>query len=162
MDKRFGKRRSAAKSAAHTDRITEARADLLIRKCGGASIGLYSEKQLARKIRDEDARLPVVREWDALPTLADHLFRRLAGRIVREFGLTRLESRVCRLLLDGNSPSDAAGILGMSRQRFARLLLRVRAAVEKRLRRDRYYGLHEVYWQEVNRYIYRKPRLHWR
>ena len=136
-------------------------ADGIIRDCGGAKIGLYSERQLARKMRDESTRLSHIAEAE-FPTIASaFLFERLVIRVLWESGLSALERKVCGMLLSGYTRSEIARRLGMSKQRVGYLFLRIRAAIEARPRYDPYFGLYEVYWAEVNRYIYRKPRLVW-
>jgi len=136
-------------------------ADAIIKVCGGTRIGLYSERQLARKIRDESAYIPQLADATCPAVVKEYISKRLVYRVLWESGLTGLERRVCVLLLDGFSREAAARHLGITGQRVGHLLLRIRALIEARPRYDPYFGLHEVYWAEVNRHIYRKPRLEW-
>ena len=136
-------------------------ADAIIERCGGARAGIYSERQMMRKMRDERSHLPKVAEIAHQPIVAEYILEKLTDRLLRESGLSRLERRMCILLLEGYSRLQAAGMLGISRQRGQQLFLRIRAVIEARPRRDPYHGLYEVYWQEVNRHVYRKPRLEW-
>jgi len=139
----------------------EAAADSLIKSSGGAKIGIYTEKQLTRKLRDEDKKLPVVSEAQVPPSLAAYLYEKSAAGLLRNSGLNELDLIACRLMLLEYDFCDIAKRLGIHRNRVFRLRNRLKKILKAQRNLDRYYGLWEVYWQEVNRHIYRKPRLVW-
>ncbi len=139
----------------------ELAADILIGLCGGSSIGVYTEKQLSRKIRDEDKQIPNVPEEQAPSSVGAYIFERSALQFIRSARLNRTESIACAMMFAGFKLCDIAGRLHIHRNKVARIKKRLRSALISLQYLDQYYGLWEVYWQEVNRHIYRKPRMEW-
>jgi DNA-directed RNA polymerase specialized sigma24 family protein len=121
------------------------------------SIRTYSESQLFRKIRDEKQRWPVVDEDTPSEQMCRHVRIRHLAALMKAAKLTPVQRKAFILCLNGASVRDLANILRISGPRVYRLLSVMRRKLSN-ARTDRYYGLHEVYWQEVRRYVYRKPR----
>lgn len=130
---------------------------MVVQRHSGRSIRVYSEKQLDRKMRDEHARLPVVSEDAPSDRLCRSIELRYLAFVARTAKLSPIERKVFILGVNRASLRQIAAILGISRQRAAGLLFKVKCKLA-RVKRSKYYGLHEVYWQEVRRNIYRKPR----
>ncbi|MDO8682389.1 MAG: hypothetical protein Q7N50_02770 [Armatimonadota bacterium] len=117
---------------------------------------LFTERQLIRKIKRDIARAPAA-EPEGIPNeVAEYLIDRHISLLLKNARLTKFQRRVYSLYLRGGSPSEIARESGISRQRVANAILTARQEVSAR--RNKYAGLHEVYWKEVRRHIYRKPR----
>ena len=136
----------------------EAIADELIGRNSFMSDGtrILTERQLMRKIKDEFRCLPEV-PLDGLPPDAiEYVIERHIALLLKNIKLTGFQREAYVLHLQGWAASDIAAHVGISRQRVNDAILFAR---RETLRvRDKYAGLHEVYWREVHRYIYRKPR----
>lgn len=117
---------------------------------------VYAENQLDRKMRRERSKLPVLSEDTPSDEFCRCVGRQHVSALLRTAKLTPLERKVFMLGLHGASLSQTANLLGISRQRMCYTA----ACLKKKMQiaaRDKYYGLHEVYWREVRRYVYRKP-----
>ena len=152
---------SEAKSvaeAADEDARLEREADRLLAEHGMRLDGaqLYTQKGLLQKITRELRRLPEA-EPDGLSARASEF---LMGRFIQSrldsAGLSGARRSVYALRLRGLTISEIAALTGLSRQ----CVLNTTSLAKRKDRRssDRYAGLHEVYWREVRRYVYRKPR----
>lgn len=117
---------------------------------------IFTELQLMRKIKDEFHLLPEA-PLDGLPPEAiEYLIERHIALLLKNIKLTRFQREAYGLHLQGWAASDIAGHIGISRQCVNDAILFARG--ETLRVRDKYAGLYEVYWREVHRYIYRKPR----
>jgi hypothetical protein len=123
-------------------------------------VRIYSERDLVRKIKKEMQRLPNVGPDDLPDEVTEYLIDRHIESVIRGVALSGLQTSVYTMHLRGFTVNDIARQLRVSRQRVSSVILQVKRAVAAR-RNDKYAGLYEVYWREVNRYIYRKPRLDW-
>ena len=136
----------------------EAMADELLSRNHFTSDGtrIFTERQLMRKIRDEFGWVPEA-PLDGLPPEAiEYLIERHIALLLKNIKLTRFQREAYVLHLQGWAASDIAAHIGISRQRVDDAILFARG--ETLRVRDKYAGLHEVYWREVHRHIYRKPR----
>jgi DNA-binding CsgD family transcriptional regulator len=119
------------------------------------SMRVYSEKQLARKIRLEECRMPVVGETDLPAEVADYLLACQLRHMIETARLTRLQGAVMGCVLMGWSAEEIASRFGIALQKVKRALKAARRRIAQR--GSHYDGLYEVYWSEVHRYVYRKP-----
>ncbi|MEN6371123.1 MAG: LuxR C-terminal-related transcriptional regulator [Armatimonadota bacterium] len=134
--------------------MLEEAADELLREAAGGRKRVYTEKQLARKIRLESKRIPDAGEC-CLPTEAlDYLLRKQIKLMIDCSRLSKLQAAVLFMILEGYSLTEIAQNYDISYDSVRRAL---RIARNKLSRRSSPYdGLYEVYWSEVHRYIYRK------
>ncbi|MDO8585572.1 MAG: hypothetical protein Q7T82_00880 [Armatimonadota bacterium] len=149
------------RSAAGEKQSLEAQADERLSEHGFAlgNIRLFTERKLLRKILREAEWAPRTAE-DGLPDeVFDYLIERHMSHI-KAAGLTRLQLRIYELFLRGMAVTEIASRLRLSRQRVSKAIQAARSEALKR--RSKYEGLQEVYWREVRRYVYRKPRHGWR
>jgi len=124
------------------------------------NVRLFTETGLQVKIRREARRFPEICVDDIPSEILEYLFDRWIARHLSGCRLTRLQRAVYELHLRGLSITEIAEQMGQSRQCVQTTLLI--AQEQRRQRRpDKYDGLQEVYWQEVRRHIYRKPRRGW-
>jgi DNA-binding CsgD family transcriptional regulator len=119
---------------------------------------IYDEQALVRKMRNELARLPEVREEQVPNDVIEYLIERHIEQKLDSARLSPREYVICGLHLLGCSPGEIASLLHLSRQHTRRLLKRALFKVAKRRKKSKYDGLYEVYWQEVNRTVYRPRR----
>jgi hypothetical protein len=127
---------------------------------GLGSIRLFSETRLQHKARREAGRFREVLVDDIPDEVVEHLFEQWIARQLSQCKLTRFQRAVYEMNLRGLSVAEIAGQVGQSRQRISAILSDTRHTVRNRPR-DKYDGLEQVYWQEVRRYVYRKPRHPW-
>lgn len=129
----------------------------MVMHCGSSKRPeVYSEEQLNRKIRLEQRRMPVVSEDTPPDNFCHYVGARHVSLLMRNAKLSPLERKVFMLSLYGASLSQMANAAGVSRASISRTT----AVIKRKLRsavNDKYHGLHEVYWSEVRRHIYRKP-----
>lgn len=147
----------AAENAIYVDaergeQLEKAADDLL--KVVNGEMRTYTDRHLARKMRLERLRLPELNELSTPSEAESYLFEQEIRSMVDTGRLTKLQGAILMLVFEGIS------ILGISLQ-FGLTPHRVRQvlkAARKRLTTggSPYDGLYEVYWQEVNRYVYRK------
>jgi hypothetical protein len=119
-------------------------------------VKLFTEKRLLRKITREENRAPDVSDDDLPNEVLEYLIERRVSQVIRGAGLTRLQRTVYGLYLRGLTVTQITDKIGLSRQRVSIAVLMARDKVRKT--RDPHEGLQEVYWSEVRRPIYRKPR----
>ena len=136
----------------------EAQADQILSAHGSELDGarLFSEKRLLRKMRRELDYRPHVAEDDPPEEVIGYLIERHISQALQVTGLTRLQLKVYELFLRGVSISEITRRLKLSPQRIRMALQTARSHARKT--RGKYDGLYEVYWSEVRRYVYRKPR----
>jgi DNA-binding NarL/FixJ family response regulator len=123
---------------------------------GGVEKGprVYTERQLARKIRLEDARMSRIDETAMPDRAADYLLRKQLQQEALSARLTKAQAALLALVIEGWSAADISQRFGMSYDNVRRRL----RLLKKRLESggSPYDGLYEVYWREVHRYVYRK------
>ncbi len=115
---------------------------------------VYTERQLARKIRLEDRRIPEMDET-AIPKLAaDYLVRKQLAQMAHSATLSKAQAALLALAVEGWSPVDISRRFDIP---YDEVLRRLRI-IRKRLQSggSPWDGLYEVYWQEVHRYVYRR------
>ena len=116
----------------------------------------YSERALARKIRLENERLPEVEETRTSNVVTDYLLHRQIELLIGCARLSKLQASVLSLALSGWHPAEISSRFGISYQIVKRALRIAQSRIAGNS--SPYDGLYEVYWQEVNRYVYRKRR----
>jgi len=116
----------------------------------------YTERQLARKIRLEESRLPETDETAVPQVVVDYLLKRQAELLASSARLSRLQAAALALALQGLSARQIAVRIRIPYGMVRRALRAARRRIASRP--SPYDGLYEVYWSEVNRYIYRKPK----
>lgn len=132
--------------------IEEVADELLLQD--GSDVRVYTERQLARKMRLEKDRLQDVEETAIPVEAADYLVRRQVELMTESGGLTKLQSAVLAHVIDGWQLIDIARHYGMGLDRLKR---QYRIALERIERGGSPWdGLYEVYWREVHRYVYRR------
>jgi DNA-binding CsgD family transcriptional regulator len=124
----------------------------------GRRSGIYTARQLRRRIYKEHAHLPMISEVGMPPEVVDYLFYRQIEELIDTAGLTVREEIVFRLYLCGFSRSQTAAAIKRSRWTAARLLGQARAKLQAAYAEGRYAGWYEVYLSEVNRPAYRRKR----
>jgi hypothetical protein len=121
---------------------------------------LFTEAGLQRKIRSDARRSQEICVDDIPSEILDYLFDQWIASQLSGCRLTRLQRVVYELHLRGLSIMEIANQTGQSRRHVPTTLRIAREQARKR-QPDKYDGLQEVYWQEVRRHIYRKPRHGW-
>jgi len=132
----------------------EEASDRLLCELAGDGVKCYTEKQLSRKIRLEDKRLP---ESDGcyIPSEAyDYLLHSQIRLMVEGAKLSKLQASVLELALLGYRVKEIAEEYGISAKTIESALRSARFKLSRT--RSPYDGLYEVYWSEVHRYVYRK------
>jgi hypothetical protein len=124
------------------------------------SIRLFREIRLQHKAQREAKQSREVLVDDIPNEVLEHLFEQWIARQLSQCKLTRFQRAVYEMNLRGLSVAEIAAQVGQSRQRISAILSDTRHTVRNRPC-DKYDGLEQVYWQEVRRYIYRKPRYAW-
>ena len=118
-------------------------------------VNVYTERQLARKIRLENARLPEVEETTMPPRTADYLVRQQLKLMVESARLTKPQAALLALVVEGWRLIDISEHYAIPYEDVLRRFRIVCWKIKKG--GSPYDGLYEVYWREVNRHIYRKP-----
>lgn len=131
-------------------------ADRLLAETHGPGRRAYTERQLARKIRLEDRRMIEVEETSLPTVVVDYILREHARLLVSSAVLSKLQAAVLTLSIRGLRPIDIAAEFGVPYWLVDRALRQARARLMDGS--SPYEGLYEVYWSEVHRYIYRRPR----
>lgn len=138
------------------DRILlEEAADILLREAADDERKrVYTERQMARKMRLESKRILEAGEC-CLPTeVTDYLLKKQIRLMIDCSRLSKLQAAVLCLTVEGHSLGEIAGNFEIPYDSVQRAL---RVARRKLSRNNSPYdGLYEVYWSEVHRYIYRK------
>ena len=134
----------------------EEAADRIITELGDSRQRIYSERQLARKIRLEEARMSEVEETSLPPLAVDYIIHEQARLLISAAKLNKLQGAVLILVLEGFSVIDISCKFSIPCCLVERELRRARNRIKRA--RSPYDGLYEVYWSEVHRYVYRKPR----
>lgn len=138
----------------------EGAADALLEAAGalGRKPGAYTEAQLARKMRDEQARLPRIEETSLPSDLVNFLAERWIEDLIDASGLTVRQEIIIRMHLSGMDCEKIASALGRRRQSVLVLLREARRKLQATYADGRYAGWYEVYLSEVNRPAYRRRR----
>lgn len=132
----------------------EEASDKLLSEQTGDGARCYTEKQLSRKIRLEDKRLPVS-DGSYIPSEAyDYLLHSQMRLMVEGAKLTKLQASALELALLGYKAREIAEAYGISAKTIESALRAARSKLSRS--RSPYDGLYEVYWSEVHRYVYRK------
>jgi hypothetical protein len=119
-------------------------------------VRVYTERQLARKCRLEQARLPEIEET-AMPRLAaDYLARQQVMLLVESARLTKLQASLLGHLVEGWQLADISREYGIPYTELVRRYRILRRKIEAG--GSPYDGLYEVYWREVHRHVYRKGK----
>ena len=149
---------------ANTTLDLEQAADALLEAAGllGRESGAYTHKQLMRKIRLEERRLPKLEEFELPAEAADYLVESVIGELVDVARLTALQEICYRLHASGLSVRRISATLRIKRQVIAAHLGAARRKVRAAARQGRYAGWYEVYLSEVNRPVYRPRRARMR
>jgi DNA-directed RNA polymerase specialized sigma24 family protein len=121
---------------------------------------LFTEKGLQRKAWREARQWPEICADDIPEQVLEYLFDQWVAQQLSGCRLTRPQRAVYELHLRGLSIAEIAAGTGQNRQQVSTMILLARKQARKR-RPSNYDGLQEVYWQEVRRHIYRKPRHGW-
>lgn len=117
---------------------------------------IYSEKALARKIRLERSRTLDFDET-ALPDSAAHYILKSHIKIaISSAPLTKFQSAVIALEMMGWSAKDISERFRLPYHKIIRTIRIARRKISRGV--SPYDGLWEVYWSEVRRRGYRRPR----
>jgi CRP-like cAMP-binding protein len=146
--------RPATAAKLKTESFEEAADSIISRNMENTRI--YTEKALARKIRLEQKHML---DFDdtALPESAAHYILKSHIRLtVSSAGLTKFQSAVTTLAMMGWSPRDIADHFELPYHKIIRALRIAQRKIKHGT--SPYHGLWEVYWSEVRRRGYRKPR----
>ena len=159
--RRLGVTTAADEKRADEEASLQKAADELLAKEGFTlgDIPLLTERGLFRKIRREINRAPVLAE-DALPEqVCEYLIERYIRQLGKDKKLTRMQLKVYELFLRRLPLSDIAQRVGLTRQRVRHALQTARNHADNA--QGKCDGLQQIYWREVRRYVYRKPRHAW-
>ena len=159
--RRLGVTTAADDKRADEEASLESAADELLAKEGFAlgDIPLLTERGLLRKMRREMDRAPVLPEDALSEQECEYLIERYIRQLGKDKKLTRMQLRVYELFLRRLPLSDIAQRLGLTRQRVRHALQTARSHEDNK--QGKYDGLQQIYWREVRRYVYRKPRHAW-
>ena len=119
-------------------------------------VRLFTQRRLERKIRNELRRLPHAGQETLPAVVCEYILERHIRLLLEGIDLSGLQRSTYALYVWGLRPSEIAGRLGVSPRRAARAIVAAGRAIGAG--RFRYAGLYEVYWSEVHRCVYRKPR----
>lgn len=135
----------------------ESAADELLFNCNciGRAHGIYTQKQLDRKIRDEEARLPNLDKAGISSELVEYLCERQIDELIDTANLSSVQEIIYRLDVAGLSLITISATLEIKHQTIEVHLRRARRKVRAAYRQGRYAGWYEVYLSEVNRPAYR-------
>lgn len=138
----------------------EQAADDLLEAAGllGRETGAYTHKQLMRKMRLEEHRVPKLDEFALPAEVADYLVESLMDELVDAARLSAMQEICYRLHASGLSVRRISATLRIKRQVIAAHLGIARRKVQRAVRQGRYAGWYEVYLSEVNRPVYRPRR----
>jgi len=127
--------------------------DILLANVGGLgrTSGTYTQAQLERKMRDEQAHLPKTEEHGVPAEVTDYLLERRIDELIDVSGLTALQEICFRLCVAGLKRKDLAATLGLTPSRTALALRIARRKVRAAYDEGKYAGWYEVYLSEVNR-----------
>ncbi|MHB9036255.1 MAG: hypothetical protein ACYC64_06280 [Armatimonadota bacterium] len=127
--------------------------DILLANVGGLGRegGTYTQAQLERKMRDEQARLPRIEECGVPSEVTDYLLERRLDDLIDVSKLTALQEICLRLCVAGLKRKDLAATLGLTPARTALALRIARRKVRVAYDEGKYAGWYEVYLSEVNR-----------
>ncbi|MEN6521256.1 MAG: sigma factor-like helix-turn-helix DNA-binding protein [Armatimonadota bacterium] len=148
--------RAQAENGRHpADRLLlEEAADEMLREEAGGRKRVYTEKQLARKIRLESKRIPDAGECCLPAEALDYLLRKQISLMIDCSRLSKLQAAVLFMVSEGYSLTEIAKDFDISYDSVRRALRTARSRLSRN--NSPYDGLYEVYWSEVHRYIYRK------
>lgn len=116
----------------------------------------YSERALSRKIRRENARLPEVEETEVPCVVVDYLLQKQIQLLIDSCKISRTQASILALSIHGWKVIDISLEFKIPYPTVLQLIERTRRKLAQT--RSPYDGLYEVYWGEVNRYIYRRPQ----
>lgn len=135
-------------------------ADALLAATGILNVGaaVYTQTQLERKLRNEQARLSRLEETAPAPEMVDYICERQLEDLIGASRLTQVQEAVYRLFAAGMNCRDISATLGIKRQPIGFHLRSARQKVRAAYRQGRYAGWYEVYLSEVNRPAYRNRR----
>ena len=136
----------------------EAAADALLEAAGAfrRGSGIYTERQLTRKIRQERDRLPRIDETSLPPDLVSYLVERQMDELIDASRLSTRQEIILRLHLCGFDCGEIAASLKCRHQSVVVLLRDARRKLQATYAEGRYAGWYEVYLSEVNRPAYRR------
>jgi hypothetical protein len=119
-------------------------------------IRVLTERQLLRKIREEISRLPEARLDQLSAQVVDYMMQQHERQLLGCVKLSQSQKEAFCLSLRGLNPSDISRRVGVSRTRVVVALFDATQQIKRSP--DKYEGLWEVYYSEVHRNVYRKPR----
>lgn len=117
----------------------------------GYKRGAYSQRQLDRKIRNEQRRLPRIDEFGIPSEVSEYLLNRQIDELVDVGNLTALQEIIFRLCASGLTCTEIAKKFGLSRRRTYIALKIARRKVRVAYEEGKYAGWYEVYLSEVRR-----------
>ncbi|MCE5313897.1 MAG: hypothetical protein ABFD49_07775 [Armatimonadota bacterium] len=129
--------------------------DIILANTGGfgRDAGVYTERQLDRKIRNERTRLSKsdIREEGISTDVTGYLFERHLDDLIDVSGLTAIQEICFRMCAAGLRRNNVADTLGLSPARTTYALRVAKRKIRRALGEGRYAGWYEVYLSEVNR-----------
>jgi len=137
---------------------TPSNADELLKRLGllGKRNGIYTERQLERKIRQERERWPEADEFSVSDEVRRYLLERQVEDLIIVSNLTPMQEIAFRLYAQGLGLRSIQATLGIKHQVIAAHLRRGLRKVRAAYKQGRYAGWYEVYLSEVNRPVYRR------
>lgn len=153
----YRRNRNAFAPGGDSDRELEAEGDCLLKSAGalGRHTGIYTAKQLRRKVREELRRMHSLEEGGVCPDVIEYLAQARLEDLIAASRLTAVQESVLRLRAVGLSCRDIAVATGVRHEVLAGHLRQARSKVRAAIRQGRYAGWYEVYVSEVNRPAYR-------
>ena len=135
----------------------EEAADALLESAGaiGREHGIYTDRQLFRKMRDEHERIPAIDEHAVSPDVENYLFDMQLEELIDLANLTPLQEICLRLRAGGLSLTKIAKFLGINGNTMAAHLRIAQRRVRSASREGKYAGWYEVYLSEIRRAGYR-------
>lgn len=131
----------------------ETTADILLQGAGvlGRPDGIYTQKQIIRKIRNEQQHMPRLDECELPPEMASYIFQRQIDDLIDAANLTQVQEIIYRLFTGGLKCAEIARTLKIRRQIVFAHLKSARGKIKAAYKDGIYAGWLEVYLGEIRR-----------
>lgn len=141
------------------DAELERKADWLLARAGkDPEYPAYSERGLKRRVRAFEVSLETLQEEiQDDGNLSQMDMQNWVSRDLESSDLSKLDLLVLSLRKIGCTHREIAERLGISHQTVNFHLKNCRKIMKRSVERSPFAGLPHVYWQEVHRFVYRKP-----
>lgn len=131
----------------------EAAADALLASAGalGKEHGIYTDRQLSRKMRDENARIPALDESAVSQEVSEYVLESKLEDLIDLANLSPLQEICLRLHVAGLSLREIAKSIDVNVQSMAAHLRVARRKIRPVCKEGKYAGWYEVYLSEIRR-----------